>query len=90
MGVGITMTLPMDVRIAAQGAKIGFIFARRGLVPEAGSAWFLPKLVGLPQALRWCLSGRTFDADEAKAAGWSPTSASPQSFSIAPRKSPAR
>jgi len=58
VGVGITMTLPMDVRIAARGAKIGFIFARRGLVPEAGSAWFLPKLVGLPQALRWCLSGR--------------------------------
>ena len=68
VGVGITMTLPMDVRIAAKGAKIGFIFARRGLVPEAGSAWFLPKLVGLPQALRWCLSGRTFDADEAQ--GW--------------------
>jgi enoyl-CoA hydratase/carnithine racemase len=69
VGVGITMTLPMDVRIAARGAKIGFIFARRGLVPEAGSAWFLPKLVGLPQALRWCLSGRTFDADEARHGG---------------------
>ena len=69
VGVGITMTLPMDVRIAAKGAKIGFIFARRGLVPEAGSAWFLPKLVGLPQALRWCLSGRIFEADEAKAGG---------------------
>ncbi|MDE2363263.1 MAG: enoyl-CoA hydratase/isomerase family protein [Hyphomicrobiales bacterium] len=65
VGVGITMTLPMDVRIAARGAKIGFIFARRGLVPEAGSAWFLPKLVGLQQALRWSISGRTFDADEA-------------------------
>jgi len=69
VGVGITMTLPMDVRIAAKGAKIGFIFARRGLVPEAGSAWFLPKLVGLPQSLRWCLSGRTFDADEARQGG---------------------
>jgi enoyl-CoA hydratase/carnithine racemase len=69
VGVGITMTLPMDVRIAAKGAKIGFIFARRGLVPEAGSAWFLPKLVGLPQALRWCLSGRTFEADEARQGG---------------------
>lgn len=69
IGVGITMTLPMDVRIAARGAKIGFIFARRGLVPEAGSAWFLPKLVGLPQSLRWCLSGRTFDADEALKGG---------------------
>ncbi|MCC8967507.1 enoyl-CoA hydratase/isomerase family protein [Bradyrhizobium sp. Pear76] len=69
VGVGITMTLPMDIRIAARGAKIGFIFARRGLVPEAGSAWFLPKLVGLPQSLRWCLSGRTFDADEALQGG---------------------
>jgi enoyl-CoA hydratase/carnithine racemase len=69
VGVGITMTLPMDVRIAVSGAKIGFIFARRGLVPEAGSAWFLPKLVGLPQALRWCLSGRTFEADEAHKGG---------------------
>ena len=69
VGVGITMTLPMDVRIAAEGAKIGFIFARRGLVPEAGSAWFLPKLVGLPQALRWCLSGRVFEADEAHKGG---------------------
>ncbi|GIQ78804.1 enoyl-CoA hydratase-related protein [Bradyrhizobium sp. RD5-C2] len=69
VGVGITMTLPMDIRIASRGAKIGFIFARRGLVPEAGSAWFLPKLVGLPQSLRWCLSGRTFDADEALTGG---------------------
>jgi enoyl-CoA hydratase/carnithine racemase len=69
VGVGITMTLPMDVRIAAKGTKIGFIFARRGLVPEAGSAWFLPKLVGLPQALRWCISGRIFDADEALTGG---------------------
>jgi enoyl-CoA hydratase/carnithine racemase len=68
-GVGITMTLPMDIRIAAAGAKIGFVFARRGLVPEAGSAWFLPRLVGLDQSLRWCLSGRMFDADEAKAGG---------------------
>jgi enoyl-CoA hydratase/carnithine racemase len=69
VGVGITMTLPMDVRIAAVGTRIGFIFARRGLVPEAGSAWFLPKLVGLPQSLRWCLSGRTFGADEALKGG---------------------
>jgi enoyl-CoA hydratase/carnithine racemase len=69
VGVGLTMTLPMDVRIVATGAKLGFIFARRGLVPEAGSAWFLPKLVGLQQALRWCLSGRVFDADEALRGG---------------------
>jgi enoyl-CoA hydratase/carnithine racemase len=69
VGIGITMTLPMDVRIAARGAKIGFIFARRGLVPEAGSAWFLPKLVGLPQALRWAISGRIFGAEEALSGG---------------------
>jgi enoyl-CoA hydratase/carnithine racemase len=69
VGVGITMTLPMDIRIASKGAKIGFIFARRGLVPEAGSAWFLPKLVGLSQSLRWCLSGRVFEADEALRGG---------------------
>ena len=69
VGIGITMTLPMDVRIAAKDAKIGFIFARRGLVPEAGSAWFLPKLVGLPQALRWAISGRTFGAEEALRGG---------------------
>lgn len=69
VGVGITLTLPCDIRIAAEGAKIGFVFARRGLVPEAGSAWFLPQIVGLPQALRWCLSGRVFDAAEALAGG---------------------
>ena len=66
VGVGITLCLPMDIRIASSDAKIGFVFARRGLVPEAGSAWFLPRLVGLDQALRWCLSGRLFDANEAK------------------------
>lgn len=69
VGVGITLTLPMDIRLAAPGAKIGFVFARRGLVPEAGSAWFLPRLVGLPQALRWCLSGRLISAEEAQAGG---------------------
>jgi enoyl-CoA hydratase/carnithine racemase len=65
VGVGITLTLPMDIRIASSDAKMGFIFARRGLVPEAGSAWFLPRLVGLDQSLRWCLSGRVFGAGEA-------------------------
>ncbi|HEX5377282.1 MAG TPA: enoyl-CoA hydratase-related protein, partial [Phenylobacterium sp.] len=69
VGVGITLTLPMDIRIAVKGAKLGFVFARRGLVPEAGSAWFLPRLVGLPQALRWCLSGRLITADEALLGG---------------------
>jgi enoyl-CoA hydratase/carnithine racemase len=69
VGVGATLTLPMDIRIAAEGARFGFVFARRGLVPEAGSAWFLPKLVGLPQALRWCLSGGLIPAAEAQAGG---------------------
>ena len=69
VGVGITLTLPMDIRIAAKGAKIGFIFARRGLVPEAGSAWFLPRIVGLSQAMQWCLTGRIIDADEALRGG---------------------
>ena len=67
VGVGLTLTLPMDIRIAAEGARFGFVFARRGLVPEAASAWFLPRLVGLSQALRWCLSGRVFGAEEALA-----------------------
>jgi len=69
VGVGATLTLPMDIRICAEGARYGFVFARRGLVPEAGSAWFLPRLVGLPQALRWCLSGRLVPAEEALAGG---------------------
>jgi len=69
VGVGATLTLPMDIRIAAEGAKIGFVFARRGLVPEAGSAWFLPQLVGLPTALKWCLTGRLLSAAEAEAGG---------------------
>jgi len=69
VGVGATMTLPMDVRICSSNAKIGFIFARRGLVPEAGSAWFLPQIVGLPQALRWSITGATFGAEEALRGG---------------------
>ena len=69
VGVGLTLTLPMDIRIAAEGARFGFVFARRGLVPEAGSAWFLPRIVGLSQALRWCLTGEMIAADAALAAG---------------------
>jgi enoyl-CoA hydratase/carnithine racemase len=69
VGVGLTLTLPMDIRLASEGAKLGFVFARRGLVPEAGSAWFLPRLVGLPQALRWCLTGAMIGPEEAFAAG---------------------
>jgi enoyl-CoA hydratase/carnithine racemase len=69
VGVGITMTLPMDVRIAAAGAKIGFVFARRGIVPEACSSWFLPRVVGISQALEWVSTGRVFTAEEALAGG---------------------
>ncbi|MEY2446149.1 MAG: hypothetical protein QOE00_2729 [Ilumatobacteraceae bacterium] len=67
VGVGITMTLPMDIRLVSTTAKIGFVFARRGIVPEACSSWFLPRLVGISQALEWCYSGAVFGADEALA-----------------------
>ena len=69
VGVGITMTLPMDVRIAAEGAKLGFVFARRGIVPEACSSWFLPRLVGISRAVEWAMSGRVFASEEALEAG---------------------
>jgi enoyl-CoA hydratase/carnithine racemase len=69
VGVGITMTLPMDVRLAAEGAKIGFVFARRGIVPEACSSWFLPRIVGISQAMEWVATGRVFSAEEALAGG---------------------
>ena len=69
VGVGITMTLAMDVRIAADVAKFGFVFARRGIVPEACSSYFLPRVVGISQALEWCYSGRVFPADEALQGG---------------------
>ena len=64
-GVGLTLTLPCDIRIAAETAKFGCVFTRRGLVPEAGSAWFLPQIVGLSQALKWCLTGALVPASEA-------------------------
>jgi enoyl-CoA hydratase/carnithine racemase len=69
VGVGITMTLPMDIRLAVKGAKIGFVFVRRGIVPEACSSWFLPRIVGISQALEWVSSGRIFDASEARDGG---------------------
>jgi enoyl-CoA hydratase/carnithine racemase len=69
VGVGITMTLPMDVRIAAEGAKIGFVFTRRGIVPEACSSWFLPRIVGIAQAMEWVATGRVFSAEEGLAGG---------------------
>ena len=67
VGVGITMTLPMDVRLASESARIGFVFARRGIVPEAASSWFLPRLVGIQQAAEWVFTGRVFSAEEALA-----------------------
>ncbi len=65
VGVGVTMTLPMDIRLASEHAKFGFVFTRRGIVPEACSSWFLPRLVGISQAAEWCYSGRVFSAEEA-------------------------
>jgi enoyl-CoA hydratase/carnithine racemase len=67
VGVGVTMTLSADVRIAAASARFGFVFARRGIVPEAASSWFLPRIVGISQAMEWVATGRVFDADEALA-----------------------
>ncbi|PWL26632.1 MAG: enoyl-CoA hydratase [Altererythrobacter sp. XM-24bin4] len=69
VGVGATMQLAMDIRLASENARYGFVFARRGIVPEACSSWFLPKLVGISQALEWCYTGRIFDAEEARNGG---------------------
>ena len=66
VGVGVTMTLPMDIRLASTASKFGFVFAKRGIVPEAASSWFLPRLVGISQATEWCFTGRMISADEAK------------------------
>jgi enoyl-CoA hydratase/carnithine racemase len=67
VGIGATMLLPMDFRLAADDARFGFVFARRGITPEACSAWFLPRLVGISQALEWTMTGRVFPAPEALA-----------------------
>jgi len=69
VGVGITQTLPMDIRLASDRAKIGFVFARRGIVPEACSSWFLPRVVGISKAMEWVATGRVFSATEAHEAG---------------------
>lgn len=69
VGIGATMLLPMDVRLAADTARFGFVFARRGITPEACSSWFLPRLVGISQALEWTMTGRVFPASEALAGG---------------------
>jgi enoyl-CoA hydratase/carnithine racemase len=69
VGIGITMTLPMDVRLIADTAKVGFVFAGRGIVPEAASSWFLPRVVGISQALEWSMTARVFPAEQALAGG---------------------
>ncbi|MFZ0975202.1 MAG: crotonase/enoyl-CoA hydratase family protein [Solirubrobacteraceae bacterium] len=69
VGIGATMTLPMDVRLASETARIGFVFTRRGIVPEACSSWFLPRLVGISRAMEWVATGRVFDAQEALQGG---------------------
>jgi enoyl-CoA hydratase/carnithine racemase len=69
VGVGITMTLPMDLRLASTNARMGFVFGRRGLIPEAGSSYFLPRIVGLPKALEWVYTARMIEPAEAHAAG---------------------
>ena len=69
VGVGVTMQLPMDIRLASSAARFGFVFTRRGVVPEAASSWFLSRVVGMQTALEWCYTGRVFDAEEALARG---------------------
>ena len=69
VGVGATMTLPMDVRLASEQARMGFVFARRGIIPEACSSWFLPRVVGISRAMEWVASGRVFSAQEALEGG---------------------
>lgn len=69
VGIGVTMQLPMDIRMAADTARFGFVFNRRGINPEAASSWFLPRIVGIQQALEWCYSGRVFPAEEALKGG---------------------
>lgn len=90
VGVGVTMQLPMDIRMASTAAKFGFVFARRGINPEAASSWFLPRLVGLQTALEWCYTGRVFDAQEALDRAWSARCTSPTTCCRPPEPWPAR
>ena len=69
VGIGVTMSLAADIRLCTTAAKFGFVFARRGIVPEAASSWFLPRIVGISQALEWTMSGRIFPAEEARQGG---------------------
>jgi enoyl-CoA hydratase/carnithine racemase len=85
VGVGATMQLAMDIRLASSTARYGFVFARRGIVPEAASSWFLPRIVGISQALEWCYTGRIFDAEEARAGGLVRSVHAPEDLLIAAR-----
>jgi enoyl-CoA hydratase/carnithine racemase len=85
VGVGVTMTLPMDIRLASDAAKFGFVFARRGIVPEACSSWFLPRLVGISQAAEWVYTGRVFSAQEALEGGLIRSIHSPEDLMTAAR-----
>jgi enoyl-CoA hydratase/carnithine racemase len=86
VGIGATMQLPMDIRIASSDARFGFVFTRRGIVPEACSSWFLPRIVGIGQALEWTLSGRVFGAEEALAGGLVSRIVSPEALMPAARE----
>ena len=70
VGVGVTMTLPMDIRLSSDTAKFGFVFARRGIITEACSSWFLPRVVGISRATEWVFTGRMILADEEKNLVW--------------------
>lgn len=86
VGVGATMQLAMDIRLASSTARYGFVFARRGIVPEAASSWFLPRIVGISQALEWCYTGRIFEAEEARAGGLVRSIHAPEDLLIAARR----
>ncbi|CAN5354293.1 crotonase/enoyl-CoA hydratase family protein [soil metagenome] len=86
VGIGATMTLAMDIRLASEAARIGFVFARRGIVPEAASSYFLPRIVGIGQALEWCFSGEVFGAQEALKGGLVRSVHAPEDLLPAARK----
>lgn len=86
VGVGVTMTLPMDIRLASTSAKFGFVFARRGIVPEACSSYFLPRVVGISKALEWCYSGKVFPASEAMNGGLLRSLHEPEDLLVEARK----
>ena len=86
VGVGVTMTLPMDIRLASINAKFGFVFARRGIVPEACSSYFLPRVVGISKALEWCYSGKVFPASEAMEGGLLRSLHEPEDLLVEARK----